>query len=150
MNSFLAILIIVATLSFTSAFHCSPTFLSKNAVVPITQLQMGFMDGIGDFMKRFTLKADASHILMKGDDAASKLEELKSQIGNDPVKFAEAAAQYSTCPSGRKGGNLGEFGPGMMVKEFDTVVFKEDVGIVHGPIKTQFGSHLILINQRND
>ena len=101
-------------------------------------------------MKRFTLKADASHILMKGDDAFSKLEELKSRIGNDPVKFAEAAAQYSTCPSGRKGGNLGEFGPGMMVKEFDKVVFKEDVGIVHGPIKTQFGSHLILINQRND
>ena len=87
---------------------------------------------------------------MKGNDAASKLEELKAQIGNDPVKFAEAAATYSSCPSGRKGGNLGEFGPGQMVKEFDTVVFKEDVGVVHGPIKTQFGQHLILINQRND
>ena len=150
MNTSLVILIIIATLGYASGFYSSKFVLARKAIVPISPLQMGFMDGIGDFMKRFTLKADASHILMKGDDAFSKLEELKSRIGNDPVKFAEAAAQYSTCPSGRKGGNLGEFGPGMMVKEFDKVVFKEDVGIVHGPIKTQFGSHLILINQRND
>jgi peptidyl-prolyl cis-trans isomerase C len=43
-----------------------------------------------------------------------------------------------------------EFGPGQMVKEFDTVVFNDDVGVVHGPIKTQFGYHLIYINDRTD
>jgi peptidyl-prolyl cis-trans isomerase C len=150
MNGLLPILVILAILSFASAFVSYPSFVAKNAVGTRMELDMGFMDGVGDFMKRFTLKADASHILMKGNDAASKLEELKAQIGNDPIKFAEAAATYSSCPSGRKGGNLGEFGPGQMVKEFDTVVFKEDVGVVHGPIKTQFGQHLILINQRND
>ena len=143
---------ILSTLGCVSSFASSrpSSFGIKSHDPTKTVLQMGFMDGIGDFMKRFTLKADASHILMKGENASNKLEELKSQIGNDPVKFAEAAAQFSACPSGRKGGNLGEFGPGMMVKEFDTIVFKEEVGVVHGPIKTQFGSHLILINQRND
>jgi peptidyl-prolyl cis-trans isomerase C len=150
MKCLLPILVIWTILNFTSAFVTSPSFVAKNDVGTRTELHMGFMDGVGDFMKRFTLKADASHILMKGNDAASKLQELKAQIGDDPVKFAEAAATYSSCPSGRKGGNLGEFGPGQMVKEFDTVVFKEEVGVVHGPIKTQFGQHLILINQRND
>jgi len=42
---------------------------------------------------------------------------MKEEIGNDPVKFAEFASMYSACPSGRSGGNLGEFGPGQMVKE---------------------------------
>lgn len=102
-------------------------------------------------MKRFTVKATASHILIKGGaEAENKLEDLKQEIGDSPVKFAEAAAQYSACPSGRSGGNLGEFGPGQMVKEFDTVIFNDELGVVHGPIKTQFGYHLILINERTE
>lgn len=113
--------------------------------------KMGFMDDVQGFMKRFTTKATASHILIKGGaEAENKLEDLKAEIGNDPVKFAEAAAQYSACPSGRQGGNLGEFGPGAMVKEFDTVVFNDDVGVVHGPVKTQFGYHLIYISDRTE
>jgi peptidyl-prolyl cis-trans isomerase C len=111
----------------------------------------GFLDEIGGFMKRFTTKATASHILIKGGaEAEIKLADLKADIGDSPVKFAEAAAKYSDCPSGRSGGSLGEFGPGAMVKEFDQVVFKEDVGAVHGPIKTQFGYHLIYINDRSE
>jgi peptidyl-prolyl cis-trans isomerase C len=111
----------------------------------------GFMDGVGNFMKRFTTKATCSHILMKGGaEAENKLEDLKAEIGNSPVKFAEAAAKYSACPSASKGGDLGEFGPGAMVKEFDEVVFKKEVGTVHGPIKTQFGYHLIYINDRRE
>jgi len=47
------------------------------------------------------------------------------------------------CPSGKKGGDLGEFRPGQMVKAFDDVVFKKAVLAVHGPVKTQFGFHLI-------
>lgn len=54
----------------------------------------------------------------------------------------------SECPSAKRGGNLGTFKPGMMVKEFDEVVFNKPVGVVHGPITTQFGSHLILITRR--
>jgi peptidyl-prolyl cis-trans isomerase C len=113
--------------------------------------KMNFLDEVGKLMKRFTMKANASHILIKGGaEAEIKLEDIKAQIDNDPVAFAEAAAQYSECPSARQGGNLGEFGPGQMVKEFDTVVFNDDVGVVHGPIKTQFGYHLIYINDRTE
>jgi peptidyl-prolyl cis-trans isomerase C len=111
----------------------------------------GMFDGVGDFMKRFTTKATASHILMKGGaEAENKLEDLKVEIGNSPIKFAEAAAQYSACPSGKSGGNLGEFGPGAMVKEFDEVIFNKELGMVHGPVKTQFGYHLIYISERTE
>jgi len=102
-------------------------------------------------MKRFTTKATASHILIKGGaEAANKLEDIKAEIEDSPAKFAEAAAKFSQCPSSSRGGSLGQFGPGQMVKEFDQVVFNEDIGVVHGLVKTQFGYHLILINKRND
>ena len=89
--------------------------------------------------------ARARHILV---DSQEKCEELKTQIeaGTD---FAEVAKQHSTCPSGQQGGDLGEFSPGQMVREFDVVVFNEEVGKVHGPVKTQFGYHLIEITQRD-
>jgi peptidyl-prolyl cis-trans isomerase C len=54
----------------------------------------------------------------------------------------------SECPSANRGGALGTFKPGMMVKEFDKVVFEMEVGKVHGPVETQFGSHLIFITRR--
>jgi peptidyl-prolyl cis-trans isomerase C len=90
-------------------------------------------------------KATARHILV-ADQATCN--DLKTRIegGED---FAQVAKQYSECPSGQQGGDLGEFSPGMMVKEFDTVVFSADVGKVHGPVKTQFGYHLIEITRRS-
>jgi peptidyl-prolyl cis-trans isomerase C len=91
-------------------------------------------------------KASARHILVPTEEACSA---LKQEIA-DGLDFAEAAAEHSTCPSGRDGGALGEFNPGQMVKEFDEVVFKEEVGVVHGPIKTQFGYHLVEITSRTD
>lgn len=77
-----------------------------------------------------------------------KLTEIKAEIGDDPAKFAAAAKEWSGCPSSKDGGSLGEFGPGMMVKAFDEVCFSEAVGVVHGPVSTQFGEHLILITER--
>ena len=74
---------------------------------------------------------------------------MKQEIDNDPEKFAEAVVSISACPSKVKGGDLGEFGPGMMVRDFDKVCFDEEVGVVHGPISTQFGEHLILITERS-
>mmetsp|Transcript_34785 Transcript_34785/g.39619 ORF Transcript_34785/g.39619 Transcript_34785/m.39619 type:complete len:93 (+) Transcript_34785:2-280(+) len=65
-------------------------------------------------------------------------------------KFSQAASKYSDCPSSSKGGSLGSFRPGQMVKEFDTVVFNEPLNTIHGPIKTQFGYHLIYIQSRSD
>ncbi len=90
--------------------------------------------------------AKARHILVDSEDACN---ELKSRIaaGED---FAEMARQYSKCPSGRRGGELGMFRPGQMVPEFDHVCFHEAVGEVHGPVRTQFGFHLVEVTERND
>lgn len=91
-------------------------------------------------------RATARHILV---DNEQKCEDLKNQIaaGTD---FAAVASEHSTCPSGKQGGDLGEFGQGQMVKEFDDVVFSGDLNTVHGPIKTQFGYHLLEVTSRTD
>ncbi len=91
-------------------------------------------------------KAKARHILVPTEKAC---EDLKQEIASG-ADFADVAAKHSQCPSGRDGGALGEFGPGQMVREFDEVVFGEEVGVVHGPIKTQFGYHLVEITSRTD
>ncbi len=89
-------------------------------------------------------KAEARHILVPTEDACIK---LKEEIEGG-VDFAEVAAKNSQCPSGKSGGALGSFSPGQMVKEFDDVVFSGEVGKVLGPVKTQFGFHLIEITSR--
>ena len=76
------------------------------------------------------------------------LWKLKSEI-NGGADFAELAKNHSQCPSGKQGGDLGEFSQGEMVREFDDVVFKAELGKVHGPIKTDFGFHLIEIISRS-
>ena len=91
-------------------------------------------------------RAAARHILVDSQDAA---EDLKTQI-EAGADFAEVAREHSNCPSGRKGGDLGEFGPGQMVPEFDEVVFSAELGKTHGPVKTQFGYHLIEVTSRDE
>lgn len=90
-------------------------------------------------------QATARHILV---DTEAKCAELKKDIegGQD---FAEIAKQHSSCPSGRSGGDLGSFGPGQMVPEFDKVVFSADLNTVQGPVKTQFGYHLLEVTSRS-
>jgi len=91
------------------------------------------------------MKAKARHILVQN---AKKAKKLKQEIerGGD---FAELAKLNSKCPSGLSGGGLGEFSPGEMVPAFDEVVFKEKLNTIHGPIKTEFGFHLIEITERS-
>ena len=91
-------------------------------------------------------QANARHILVSSEQECL---DLKSRIegGED---FGELAAAHSSCPSGQRGGDLGSFGPGKMVPEFDQVVFSADVGVVQGPVKTQFGFHLLEVTQRTD
>eukprot|EP00529_Nitzschia_sp_RCC80_P032210 CAMPEP_0113466140 /NCGR_PEP_ID=MMETSP0014_2-20120614/14112_1 /TAXON_ID=2857 /ORGANISM="Nitzschia sp." /LENGTH=222 /DNA_ID=CAMNT_0000358341 /DNA_START=989 /DNA_END=1657 /DNA_ORIENTATION=- /assembly_acc=CAM_ASM_000159 len=139
----------------------------------------GVFTNVQKFFRRFTQRASVSHILLKCDDGtaaqqlANQLEDWKVDIDDSPVKFAEYAARYSECPSSSSGGDLGEFGPGTMVKPFNDVVFDKndddessssssssssspsssylyDVGVVHGPIRTQFGYHLIYIRDRTE
>ena len=92
------------------------------------------------------VKAKARHILVNDEKTCL---DLKKQIEGG-ASFTDLAAQYSRCPSGKKGGDLGEFFRGQMVREFDEVVFRDEVGKTHGPVKTQFGYHLILIESRKD
>ncbi len=89
-------------------------------------------------------RAKARHILVETQE---KCEDIKKQI-EDGADFEEMAREYSKCPSGRQGGDLGEFSEGQMVKEFDEVVFSGDLGKIHGPVETQFGFHLIEITSR--
>lgn len=90
--------------------------------------------------------ASARHILVA---SAEQCQQLKDEIANG-ADFAAVAQQHSTCPSGKSGGDLGRFRQGMMVPEFDEVVFRDALHTVHGPIKTQFGYHLLEITERSD
>ena len=88
--------------------------------------------------------ATARHILV---DSEAKCNELKTEIENG-TEFGEVAKNNSSCPSSAQGGDLGRFSPGQMVPEFDKAVFSGDVGVVYGPIQTQFGYHLLEVTAR--
>ena len=91
---------------------------------------------------------NASHILV---DSEEKALEILAAIKSGEISFEDAAKAHSSCPSGQRGGNLGDFGQGQMVPEFDTAVFSMEVGeITETPVKTQFGYHLIKLNAKNE
>ncbi len=90
--------------------------------------------------------ATARHLLV---DTEEKCNEIKAQI-EAGADFADMAKQYSGCPSGRNGGDLGSFGRGMMVPEFDKVVFSAPLNVVQGPVQTQFGYHLLEVTSRSE
>ena len=80
----------------------------------------------------------ASHILVNSlAQAHSILAEAS------PANFAQLAQKYSSCPSKANGGDLGDFGPGMMVKPFEDATVATSVGAISLPVQTQFGYHLI-------
>ena len=89
--------------------------------------------------------ATARHILVATE---AQCLQLKNEI-EDGADFAEVARKKSSCPSRAQGGDLGAFRPGQMVKEFDEVVFSGEVNKVLGPVKTQFGYHLIKVEERD-
>ena len=86
----------------------------------------------------------ASHILVP---EVIQAEKIKLEIKNYE-DFQQFAKIYSQCPSGRKGGYLGCFGHGQMVKEFEKAAFDANVGELIGPVKTEFGYHLIWVNRK--
>lgn len=90
--------------------------------------------------------AKARHILVA---TAKECNDLKKKIENGS-DFAKIAKKFSKCPSGEQGGFLGEFKPGEMVAEFDKVVFSAEPGVLCGPIKTDFGYHLLEVISRKD
>ncbi|EPJ49702.1 MAG: ppiC-type peptidyl-prolyl cis-trans isomerase [Osedax symbiont Rs2] len=90
--------------------------------------------------------ASARHLLVATEEQCT---EIKEQIAAG-ASFADMAKEHSSCPSGRSGGDLGTFSKGQMVPEFDKVVFEEEINVVHGPVKTQFGFHLLETTERQD
>ena len=101
----------------------------------------------------------ASHILVKADDkkdsdaAKKEVDALYAQVKDltgDALskKFAELAKEKSDCPSKSKGGDLGTFGHGQMVPEFDKAAFEQEIGKVYAPVKTSFGWHLVLVTEK--
>ena len=89
----------------------------------------------------------AKHILT---DSEEKCQTILKNIEAGEKTFEDAAREFSTCPSGAKGGDLGEFGKGQMVKEFEDAAFDAEIGKVVGPVKTQFGYHLIKVEKKNE
>ena len=90
--------------------------------------------------------AAARHILVSSEEQCQKLKE-EIEGGAD---FGAVAKEHSSCPSGAQSGDLGTFGPGQMVPEFDQVVFSADLNTVQGPVKTQFGFHLLEVTSRSE
>lgn len=89
-------------------------------------------------------QVNAAHILVKTEKEAN---EIKTQIAGG-AKFADIAKNKSTCPSGKKGGDLGWFGPGQMVAPFEKAAFAAKKGDIVGPVKTDFGWHIILVKDQ--
>jgi len=170
------VLLCCSLLSSAAAFTILPARTSQQRRLGACSVRptMGLFDA---FAKAFDNKdysdspatyeqtnARASHVLV--DDKA-KAEEIKAKIDAGEITFDEAAVQFSTCSSSSRGGRLGKFTPGAMAPEFDAIVFdvydtgeinagngafiyepKYEVGVVHGPVQTKFGYHLILIEKR--
>ena len=102
----------------------------------------------------------ASHILLKTDEITDEAEKAKKKAEIEDIRkqlvekkgenFAELAKAHSDCPSSGKGGDLGEFGPGRMVPEFDKAAFAQEIGEIGPIIETNFGYHVIKVTKKTE
>ncbi len=90
---------------------------------------------------------NADHILV---DAEEKALDIKAKIDAGEISFEDAAKQYSSCPSGKSGGSLGDFAHGQMVPEFENACAEMEIGAISSPVHSQFGWHLIRLNKKED
>mmetsp|Transcript_1977 Transcript_1977/g.3800 ORF Transcript_1977/g.3800 Transcript_1977/m.3800 type:complete len:165 (+) Transcript_1977:115-609(+) len=153
-NRIVAILgsILAIAIAVVHGFSKAPVFLPSRSST--TSLHMGIFDA---FQKAFSneeygpppdaVKATARHILVPTEEEAKS---VMSKFSSGEISFAALAGEYSTCPSKSRGGSLGSFSPGTMVKEFDEVIFSPQIqiGELVGPVKTKFGYHLIVVDKR--
>lgn len=113
--------------------------------VEVTEEEIGnyYNNNKDMFMTEETVSA--KHILV---DTLNKADEVLKNI-KEGMTFEEAAEKYSVCPSKSSGGNLGSFGKGRMVPEFEKAAFSLEVGVISEPVKTQFGYHIIKVEEKN-
>ena len=117
----------------------------RNVEVTEEEMKAFYEENPQHFEKGATVRA--KHILVKEEE---KCQEVLESIVSGEKVFEQAAQEFSTCPSGQKGGDLGEFGKGQMVKEFEEAAFAAEIGHVVGPVQTQFGYHLIKVESKNE
>lgn len=117
----------------------------KNITVDEEEMKAYYEANSSQFTKGETVSA--KHILTETEE---KCLEILAEIENGSKSFEDAAKECSTCPSGQRGGDLGQFGRGQMVKEFEDAAFNGEIGKVLGPVATQFGYHLILVESRSE
>ena len=117
----------------------------ERANVTEAEIKAFFDENPAQFMGQETVSA--SHILVEDEARAN---ELMAKIQSGEVSFEDCAKECSSCPSGQAGGSLGEFGHGQMVPEFDEACFSMEVGELRGPVKTQFGYHIIRLDGKKD
>lgn len=117
----------------------------KNVSVSDEEIKAYYEENQQQFSRGGTVSA--KHILT---DSEEKCSEILETIVSGEKEFEEAAKEFSTCPSKERGGDLGEFGKGQMVKEFEEAAFAAEIGHVVGPVKTQFGYHLIKVEKKNE
>ncbi|MBE6541852.1 MAG: peptidylprolyl isomerase [Ruminococcaceae bacterium] len=109
------------------------------------EIQKFYDENPTQFEKGLTF--NASHILV---DSEEKAAELAAKINAGEISFEDAAKENSTCPSGKSGGALGEFGKGQMVPEFEKACEELEIGAMSAPVQTQFGWHLVKLIDKAD
>jgi peptidyl-prolyl cis-trans isomerase C len=97
-------------------------------------------------IERKVKKVQARHILVASKELA---EEIKKKV-DDGGDFSKLAEEFSECPSKKRGGDLGWFGKGAMVRPFEVAAFSADEGAIVGPVKTEFGYHIIYVYEVQD
>ena len=117
----------------------------KDVAVTEEELKAFYDQNQQQFKKGETV--NAKHILT---DSEETCKEILASVTNGEKIFEDAAKEFSTCPSKERGGDLGEFGKGQMVKEFEDAAFAAEIGQVVGPVQTQFGYHLIKVEKKNE
>lgn len=119
--------------------------LLMTATVSDEELEAHFAANKAKYAK--PAEISASHILMDSEEAC---QEVYTKIMNKELDFATAAQENSSCPSKEQGGSLGSFTRGRMVPEFEEAAFAMNVGDISEPVKTQFGYHIIKLDDKTD
>jgi peptidyl-prolyl cis-trans isomerase C len=148
LSSLLPLLLLGVAVAF------SPAAQGGGVATSSFKLHMGLFDGISKAFENTeygpppeAVKASARHILVPTEAEAQIVMKM---IASGEQSFEECAQDFSSCPSASKGGSLGSFSPGTMVPEFDKVIFDPDIqiGQVVGPVLTNFGFHVIVVEKR--
>lgn len=116
----------------------------KDVAITDDEIKTFYEENQQQFVKSETVSA--KHILT---DSEEKCKDILAAIQKGEKTFEDAAKEFSTCPSKERGGDLGEFGRGQMVKEFEDAAFAAEIGEIVGPVQTQFGYHLLKVEKKN-